>query len=139
MIKSDRFAIVCETKSCAVIFLLLGVIFESPRIMKVQTKVCIFIITFFKSQIARNKKMSHLSLIQNNEVFKNDKISQLISVKRKEKGFSINELAQYANIENSKDLESYELGLKSIPLTDLYAIANILNIRPSEILKLINL
>ncbi len=45
MIKSDRFAIICETKSFAVIFLHVGGDFESPRIMKFQTKVCIFIIT----------------------------------------------------------------------------------------------
>lgn len=70
--------------------------------------------------------------------FNNKKIADYLKQKRLDAKLSLEQVVEFAELENIETLVNYELGFVSIPLNELYALSNVLNIVPSELLNLIN-
>jgi transcriptional regulator with XRE-family HTH domain len=66
------------------------------------------------------------------------KIAKLILKERISQNLTRETLVHFAQLKNTKTLVDYETAKKTIPLKELYAIANVLNIPPTKILKIIN-
>lgn len=68
----------------------------------------------------------------------NKDLAKLICDQRTLQNLSLKELTKLTQIKSTSTLADYEAAKKPIPLSDLYAIANVLNISPLKILKFVN-
>lgn len=57
---------------------------------------------------------------------------------RLKKGYSINELVQYADIKSTSALFRFEEGMGDLPLDRIYSLANVLEISPQELMNLLS-
>jgi transcriptional regulator with XRE-family HTH domain len=65
-------------------------------------------------------------------------LGALFKAARVDRGYSIDELAQYADISPVSDLYKFELGQAEISLDRIYALANVLEISPRVLLAWIS-
>ena len=65
-------------------------------------------------------------------------ISEFFRTKREESGRSREEIAEDIGLESVAALAAYEDGTEPIPLDDIFALTNVLNIAPEDVLSLMH-
>jgi transcriptional regulator with XRE-family HTH domain len=69
---------------------------------------------------------------------KSAKIGKFFHERRLAAGLSLETVAIELSLEVSADLQAYENGQKAIPLDEIFALTNILNIPPDDVIDLIH-
>ncbi len=64
-------------------------------------------------------------------------IAKFFKDHRLSSGLSVDQVAKGLNLDQTKTVESYESGTVAIPLEDIFALTNLLNIPPEDVLALI--
>lgn len=89
------------------------------------------------SKLGRKETKGKSVSIRSQKHSPSELIGALIKRARLEQGLTRAEVARYLGDQNEDTLALYESGRKSIPVCDIYALANCLNISPRLIQKLI--